>query len=150
MKIVKKCFLLVLILPIVIMTGFLFTACGEDKSEETTYLTDVTTMDFIDQVIVTEQENKLNLIGVIFNKDIPQTNIEAEYLDNDIILQRTVIEDYNGPDSGVFGYQYSYSFANPPEKLVYDKKPIEIKVKVSDKYYKFGLTTDLIDKIIGM
>lgn len=150
MKHFSKRFFIFLVLPIILFVAFVFTACGDDPKKETTYLTDVTTMDFIDQVIVTEEDEKLNLIGVIFNKDIPQTNIEAEYLDNDIILQRTVIEDYNGPDSGVFGYQYSYSFANPPEKLVYDKKPIEIKVKVSDKYYKFGLTTDLIDKIIGM
>lgn len=150
MKTVKKCFTLLIILPIIFMIGVIFTACDDDKSEDKTYLTDVTTMDFIDQVVITEQENKLNLIGVIFNRDIPYTNLEAEYLDNDIILERTVIEDYNGPDSGVNGYQYAYTFLNKPEKAMYDKNPIEIEVKVSDKYYKFDLTTDLIDRILGM
>lgn len=150
MKRFSKTFAMLLILPVILMVGLVFTACGDEKPKEPTYLTDVTTMEFIDQVIVTEEEEKLNLIGIIFNKDIPQTNVKATYLGNEITLERTVIEDYNGDGSDVKGYQYAYSFANPPEKTTYDENPIELKVQDGTNYYKFTLTTDLIDRILGM
>ena len=88
------------------------------------------------------------MIGVIFASE-PQS-ISATYKGQQINLEKEVVEDYEGPDSGVNGYQYSYTLADKPTVTTYDTSPIEITTQFNGAHYKFTLTTDLIDRILGM
>ena len=144
----KKFFAIVLIFPMLVAVGLMFSACGEPKEPQINYQTDVTKMEFISQVIDSKEDQNLTMIGVIFASE-PQS-ISATYKGQQINLEKEVVEDYEGPESGVNGYQYSYTLADKPTVTTYDTSPIEITTQFNGTHYKFTLTTDLIDRILGM
>ena len=63
-------------------------------------------------------------------------------------LKKSIIENYEGPESEVVAYQYLFELENPINVSDFNKNPVTILCEIDNKSYSFNLTTDLIDKIL--
>lgn len=92
------------------------------------------------------EEQLVNNVSVIFYKQ--PTKITALYNGKNVQLEKSIIENYEGPESEVVAYQYLFELENPINVSDFNKNPVTILCEIDNKSYSFDLTTDLIDKIL--
>lgn len=92
------------------------------------------------------EEQLVNNVSVIFYKQ--PTKITALYNGKNVQLEKSIIENYKGPESEVVAYQYLFELENPINVSDFNKNPVTILCEIDNKSYSFDLTTDLIDKIL--
>lgn len=92
------------------------------------------------------EDNLVNNVSVIFYNE--PSKISAFYNGEKVGLEKSVLEDYEGPESGVTAYQYLFELDTPVSIEEFNSNPVKITCEINDKVYSFNLTTNLIDKIL--
>ena len=92
------------------------------------------------------EDNLVNNVSVIFYNE--PSKISAFYNGVKVGLEKTVLEDYEGPESGVTAYQYLFELDTHVSIEEFNSNPVKITCEINDKVYSFSLTTNLIDKIL--
>lgn len=143
----KKVMSILACMVMVLVGGVLLASCGSNVEKDVTKLVD---NGVVDQAGYSEnvEDGTLNNVSVIFRQE--PSEIKITYEKKEISMEKTTIEDYDGPESGVTAYQYLYTFETPIDKEAYDSNPITIRCTVGDTTYEFTLTTDLTDRMLGM
>ena len=139
-KNLKSIFIALLFVSIIVLTGFLMTACGGAEK-------DVTKLEgIVDQVGETTNSETGDYTGlnIIFTTD--PTEFSATYKDAEINYERVVIEDYNGDGSNVNAYNYLFTF-DAISAEDYNADPIRVNCTINDQEYEFDLTTNLLSRI---
>ena len=147
----KKILTILACFVFVFVGGFALTACG-DEEPAPEVVTDVTQLfenGVVDQAGYAENdgEQTLNNVNIIFRKS--PTDMDVTYQGEEIEMEMSTVEDYDGPDSGVTVYNYLYEFETPVDKTAYDANPITIRCTVDGTTYECTLTTDLTERMFG-